>query len=133
VKSIRFTVNGAGTGTGSAPAPPPAGNQGDILLNGSGTLGSLEGIYSLSGSGTAAPVDGECYIITGIGDVSKLDAGGNSSGGVTVSGSTYTFNGGGYGHQIGMSQFGANAMARRGFGFEEIVTFYFPGVQVVHY
>ena len=55
------------------------------------------------------------------------------SGTVTVSGSTYTFQGGGYGHQIGMSQFGANAMARRGFTCEEIVTFYFPGVQVKHY
>ena len=29
-----------------------------------------------------------------------------------------------------MSQYGANAMARRGMTYEEIITFYFPGVNV---
>jgi stage II sporulation protein D len=50
-----------------------------------------------------------------------------------VSGSSYTFTGGGWGHQLGMSQFGAYAMANRGFTYEEIVKFYLPGVQVQQY
>ena len=74
--------------------------------------------------------------------VSQLEesgSGGNTSapqpgsGTVTVSGDAYTFNGGGWGHQIGLSQFGANAMARRGFTYDEIVTFYLPGVQITTY
>lgn len=45
----------------------------------------------------------------------------------TVSGDTYVFDGAGWGHQLGMSQFGANAMAREGFDYDEILKFYFPG------
>ena len=36
----------------------------------------------------------------------------------------------GWGHQLGMSQYGANAMARRGMTYEQIIEFYFPGVNV---
>ena len=32
-----------------------------------------------------------------------------------------------------MSQYGANAMARLGFSYDEIVEFYFPGTQVGDY
>lgn len=46
---------------------------------------------------------------------------------VTVSGSQYVFQGSGWGHQLGMSQYGAYAMAERGFDYDEIVEFYFPG------
>lgn len=49
---------------------------------------------------------------------------------VTVSGSQYVFQGSGWGHQLGMSQYGAYAMAERGFDYDEIVEFYFPGVEV---
>ena len=88
-------------------------------------------------------MDGTVYAISGTGTVSEM--GGSSGGGstttvtptgsgtVTVSGSTYVFSGGGWGHQVGMSQYGTNAMARRGFTYNEIVEFYFPGVQVTHY
>ncbi len=52
---------------------------------------------------------------------------------VTVCGSSYVFNGSGNGHQVGMSQFGANAMARQGFAYDDIVEFYFPGTHVGSY
>lgn len=135
VRSIRFTINGAGTGTSEAPGTQPAGG-----------TDSLEGKYIISGTGTVSQARGDVYAISGTGTVSRLetetpgDNGGGTApvtppggGTVTVSGSTYTFNGGGWGHQVGMSQYGANAMARRGFTYDEIVTFYFPGVQVTHY
>ena len=38
-----------------------------------------------------------------------------------------TFNGNGWGHGVGMSQWGAKAMADSGKGFEEILTFYYTG------
>ena len=137
VDSIRFTVNGAGT-TGTQP-PEQAG---DISIDGSGTAGSLEGKYVITGNGSLSQIGGSAYIISGTGSVSQLEGSGSSgntsapqpgSGTVTVSGDTYTFNGGGWGHQIGLSQFGANAMARRGFTYDEIVTFYLPGVQITTY
>ena len=57
----------------------------------------------------------------------------NMAGTVTVSGSSYTFSGRGWGHQLGMSQYGANAMAKQGFTYDEIIEFYFPGVHVDAY
>lgn len=37
----------------------------------------------------------------------------------------------GYGHGVGMSQYGANAMAQEGKTFEEILTWYYTGTEVV--
>lgn len=37
----------------------------------------------------------------------------------------YTFNGNGWGHGVGMSQWGAKAMADQGFTYDEILTFYY--------
>ena len=141
VRSIRFTVNGAGTGSTGTPDTP--GNSGEIYINGSAVSGGLDGKYVVSGLGTVSQLGERPCAITGNGSVSAIGSGGGAnnnttatqpgSGTVTVSGSTYTFNGGGWGHQVGMSQYGANAMARRGFSGSEIITFYFPGVQVAHY
>ena len=142
VNSIRFTVNGAGAGGESKPEPP-AGST-DISINGSKAPGGLDGKYVISGSGTVSQIGGNPYVITGSGSVSALEGPGTGgdevgsvpqpgSGTVTVSGSTYTFTGGGWGHQIGMSQYGAYAMANRGFTGEEIIAFYFPGVQISQY
>ncbi len=42
----------------------------------------------------------------------------------------YTFNGSGWGHSVGMSQWGAYGMARQGFGYEDILKFYFTGIEI---
>ncbi len=42
----------------------------------------------------------------------------------------FVFNGYGFGHGVGMSQYGAQAMAMRGFGFRAILLFYYPQVVV---
>ena len=39
----------------------------------------------------------------------------------------------GYGHGVGMSQFGANGMAKEGKKAEEIVRYYYQGVEVQDY
>ena len=39
----------------------------------------------------------------------------------------YTFNGNGWGHGVGMSQWGAKAMADKGFSYGDILTFYYTG------
>ena len=42
---------------------------------------------------------------------------------------TFTIVGGGYGHGVGMSQYGANGMALRGAGAGRIISFYYGGAQ----
>lgn len=37
----------------------------------------------------------------------------------------------GYGHGVGLSQYGAKAMAEGGAGWQEILTYYFPGCEIV--
>ena len=39
-------------------------------------------------------------------------------------------NGGGYGHGVGMSQYGANGMAKNGSDFEEILKHYYTGIKI---
>lgn len=52
---------------------------------------------------------------------------------VAVDGNTVILNGKGYGHGIGMSQEGAMQMARSSKRYDEIIAFYYAGVQVVSY
>lgn len=49
---------------------------------------------------------------------------------VEVSGDTVKFSGKGYGHGVGMSQWGAHKMAKEGKKPEEIVGYYFKGVTI---
>ena len=39
----------------------------------------------------------------------------------------------GYGHRVGLSQYGANAMAEKGESFREILTHYYPGAVLLNY
>lgn len=46
---------------------------------------------------------------------------------VAVNGGVARFTGRGYGHGVGMCQWGAKGMAEQGYGTEEILDFYYPG------
>ena len=50
---------------------------------------------------------------------------------VEVNGSRITVTTRGFGHRVGMSQYGAQAMAKAGSGFEEILTHYYTGAELV--
>ena len=139
VRSIRFTVNGQ-TVNQSEGEQQEAGEY--YAVNGSDTLKGLDGLYVITGKGTVEKAADKLCTISGKGNISALEptqvveesVGSNQGGGtVTISDNSYTLNGGGWGHQIGMSQFGANAMARLDFTFDEIVEFYFPGTHVDSY
>ena len=52
---------------------------------------------------------------------------------VAYGGGTFTFTVTGSGHGVGMSQYGANAMAKEGYSCEEILEHYFTGAQVVQW
>lgn len=49
---------------------------------------------------------------------------------VPTSPQEFTFTGDGWGHLIGMSQWGARGMAEKGYAYDEIVKHYFTGVEV---
>ncbi len=49
---------------------------------------------------------------------------------VSLQGGQYVFDGGGFGHGVGMSQYGARGQARAGRSYTEILAFYFQGTDV---
>lgn len=52
---------------------------------------------------------------------------------VSIDGDTITITTRGFGHRVGMSQYGADAMAARGSTYPEILTYYYQGTQLVQY
>lgn len=136
VSSIRFTVNGqsvsSGAGTSSSGGGLTANGSASLdsqgtytVISGSGSLSQagLDGLYAISGSGSVTPAEDAA---SGGGSGTDTPAGTQ----VTVSGSSYIFQGSGNGHQLGLSQYGARAMAERGFTYDEIIEFYYPGTYV---
>ena len=52
---------------------------------------------------------------------------------IEKSGEMFVIEGGGYGHGIGMSQNGANEMAKQGKGYQEILGLFYPGTELSAY
>jgi stage II sporulation protein D len=46
------------------------------------------------------------------------------------SGNQYVFDGRGFGHGVGLNQWGAHEMAKRGKSYRDILTFYYTGVDI---
>lgn len=108
VSSLRYTISG---GSGNAAA-------------GSSGLDSVLGAWAIDGNGNLTQIEGgPVYAITGDG-VQKVTASTASSDG------TFVFSGTGKGHNLGMSQWGAYAMAEEGYTYQEILKFYFTGVEI---
>lgn len=52
---------------------------------------------------------------------------------ITTTADTVTFHTKGYGHRVGMSQYGADAMAASGSTYDEILTHYYTGITIEQY
>lgn len=115
-RSMHFTVTGAGEVLSSDCA----------VNNGTGeSISDFSGLYAISGSGTLVALEGSVpYVITGTGEIASA---GQST---TIPDGTYVVSGTGWGHNVGYSQWGGYAMAKQGFTAEEIIEFYFTGVEV---
>lgn len=147
VNSIHFTVNGQTVQSGISGINTKANSgAGSYTVNGSESLSDLDDLYTISGSGAVSKIGEDPYIISGRGTTAPLESGSGSAGNtsstggtnagggtVVVSGSSYVFDGAGWGHSVGMSQYGAYAMSKLGFMYDEIVEFYFPGTHVDTY
>lgn len=51
---------------------------------------------------------------------------------LNVKPATFTFEGKGFGHGVGMSQYGAIEMAKSGYNYEEIIKHYYNGVKIIN-
>jgi stage II sporulation protein D len=76
-------------------------------------------IATASGVKVAAPYDAQVFISNGtkVRAISKVPGG-------------FAFNGRGWGHGVGMSQWGAFEMARQGYNYQDIIQYYFQGVTI---
>ena len=111
-----------------------------LSVNGTAVDG-LAGLYAVDGSGNVIPVDESAYVITGGGETKPIGQWGGTGGSGGSSGlgtltsttgknGTFTFTGKGWGHNVGMSQWGAYAMAKQGYTGVEILQFYYTGITV---
>lgn len=118
VKSMRFDING-GTATG-----------GTIHVNQNGTqLSSLENISVISGRGALGTLKkGPFQTITASG-ISPINAGEKRASAAGSKGE-FVITGSGNGHNVGMSQYGAKAMAELGHDYREILEFYYTDVTI---
>ena len=119
-----------GFDTVSTSAPTPS-----LSINGTTSVNSTAGLYAIDGNGNIAAVDSAAYVITdsgisqaGQGSTDLGDLGSLSS--TTGSGGMFTFVGKGSGHNVGMSQWGAYAMAQQGYTYMDILQFYYTGITV---
>lgn len=119
VNSIHFDLIISG-GTTGAP--------GYTIAERADTVSDLTSRYVISGDGTVSSVPDGAYAITGDG-VTKLEP---SPGAPTGTGESvvYTLKGTGWGHSLGMSQWGAYAMAKRGMNYLDILHFYYTDITV---
>ncbi|MCI8525796.1 MAG: SpoIID/LytB domain-containing protein [Oscillospiraceae bacterium] len=113
--SRRFTIqpNGGGAASGGAYS----------VYDGKTTV-TTDSLTAVTASGTG-PVTGTVTVVSADG---KGTVSASTSAAPSASGSGWTISGGGYGHNIGMSQWGAYAMGAQGFGYREILQFYYTGI-----
>ena len=114
LRSYNYTIIGGGS-SGS----------GQLMVNGQ-PLDSLDGLYAINGNGNTSAIGDGVYVIDGNGDIVQAGSGGGSSSSDRV----FTISGAGWGHNVGMSQWGAYAMAQLGYDYMDILTFYYTGITV---
>ena len=116
--SMRFTVSGANMQEGTVLCVNSAANP----------LEDVGQMYAIGSGGAVQKVTAQSSIsvMTGSGmeDISIM------AGGTAISSDEYVISGSGWGHNVGMSQYGARAMAEQGLTYKDILEFYFTGVTV---
>lgn len=117
-RSMRFTINGGGPASGAVYVNDP-----DHKLT------SLDGVSVISGKGSVKSLSGKSFTVLTANGASTVETGGSAKPNKSTSG-TFTLTGTGSGHNLGMSQYGAKAMAELGYSYDEILEFYFTDVTI---
>ena len=97
---------------------------GQLLVNGQ-PVDSLDGLYAIDGDGNTVVIGDGAYVIGGDGSVTQAGSGGGGG-----SDGVFTISGAGWGHNVGMSQWGAYAQALQGCTYRQILAFYYTGITV---
>lgn len=120
LNSIRYTINGD--------KPEVSLPQNSLYIN--GVSSKDENLYAIGANKTIIKIDkasGKTALTASgkqtISTLSKETYTRNTS-------DTYTFSGTGWGHNVGMSQYGARSMAKMGFLYQDILKFYFKDIQI---
>ncbi len=109
VKSQKYTIT-----------PVSNSNSKKLFAQGADNYMRIDSFTAIGANGKTVALKGGFAILSSKGTQS-FD-GGDATG--------YTFNGGGYGHGVGMSQYGAKGMAEIGHTFDEILAYYYPGTEL---
>ena len=116
LRSMRFNVDGAAGAS--------------YFVNDSSTvLSGLSSLFTVSGSGSVQRFTGaasDLYVLTADGK-EKLWRDPSAQ---MPTGDSFTFVGSGWGHNVGLSQWGAVAMAEQGMNYRDILQFYYTGVTI---
>ena len=117
------------SGIFSAFASGGTGGGGALSVNGDGTtLSTLEGVSVISGGGAVSTLGENAAAVLSASGVSTVSA--SSGGGSHASRDGITITGTGSGHNVGLSQYGAKAMAEQGYSYREILQFYYTDVTI---
>ena len=112
LRSQRFTIGGGGS-------------ENAYSVNDTGESVALSAASAVDSSGKRSALSGNVYVITSSG-TSQLEQRTTTSSG---SGS-FVISGSGYGHNVGMSQWGAYSMANLGYSYRDILQFYYTDVSI---
>lgn len=113
LNSIRYSVSGGNTAGGT------------LSINGTPRWDGM--LYAIGGDRTTALVN------TVVGKTVLTATGRQiltATGGTSAPAGSFTFTGTGWGHNVGMSQHGALGMAKQGFSYDQILKFYFTGIEI---
>lgn len=121
VRSMRFDINGSSAGSNGG---------GNVYVNGGELLSSLDGAFAISGSGAVAALDKDAVSMISASGISTLEQGGGKDPSRGYSADDFTITGTGNGHNVGMSQYGAKAMAEQGYDYRDILEFYYTGISI---
>ncbi len=150
--SRRFTITpGSNTGspatitTVNSETPAPNNNGTTFTVYNGQDLSTQDSLYVMTADGIAQ-VSGGATCLTSAGEEQLGEANAAGSTVRPVSGeirmdtsnrvsdlsysTTWTLNGSGNGHNVGLSQWGARNMANLGYSYEEILEYYFTGIDI---
>ena len=117
LKSFHFTISGgAGGNTGTR-----------YYVDGNSTLSNLNGVWAIGKGSSKEQMSGSGQTVITSSGTETLT--GNTQGTAVPAGS-FVIAGAGNGHNVGMSQGGAYAMAKRGYTYDQILKFYYTGIDL---
>ncbi|MEE1047908.1 MAG: hypothetical protein U0M60_10850, partial [Clostridia bacterium] len=118
-KSQMFTVKGNGEAAESVPTVKATDGNSTSSMK-------IDELVMLTGSGRSTLAADKLFVSNGVYQQEYGITETQQSGVNTV----FTFEGQGWGHGIGMSQYGAKGMAESGYSYVDILLHYFPGTNL---